>query len=187
MSSDDMEEGGTVELSGWQTIESKKRKRKHEINLESGQEGLNPSENGSQYERTTYQVLLSNASQDKKLAKMNPLSFAKFLKDSVGEVASVQPTRLGDLIVHCKSQEQARHLLQIHSLGKETLIASPLLKKRQGVIFGVDEELSDADIIDNLQGQGVTQAKRLPKSINKDGKRMLIPSTCILITFCQYH
>ena len=131
-------------------------------------------------------ISLSSGITDSPLSRVNPLKIGKWLYETVGDVVEVKPSRSGDLFIQCQSYDQAQTLLQLKFLDDSQIpiISKPLLKRDFGVIYGISNDISETDLLDCLSQYEVIQVKRLMKSSHAaDGKRISIPSSCVLLTF----
>lgn len=134
----------------------------------------------SLYNRLDAYFIIKNT-ETKQIIDNRPAIFADLKKHGISR-ENISELRDGSLLIKCQSSSISQNLSTLNSLGGVNIKAAPhpTLNKSQGTIFAPSlANISDADILENLQEFGVVDLYRLKDRVN--GK--LRPSHRILLTF----
>ncbi|CAN7988931.1 unnamed protein product, partial [Ixodes hexagonus] len=125
--------------------------------------------------------IVLHATGDTPLAKISPFDIEKCLSHIL-TTKHVRKLPSGDLLVQCETSKGAEALLKTTALGNVAIESSPhkWLNSSRGVIGSRDlEGISDAELLDGLQSQGVTAVHRI--TMKKDGN--VVPTNIFVVTF----
>ncbi|GFV23824.1 uncharacterized protein TNCV_960181 [Trichonephila clavipes] len=116
------------------------------------------------------------------MSNKSPFAIQKALKGIGGDLKSVQKLRSGDLLIETASSVQSKYFLMAKTFLDTTLTVTPhkSLNCNRGVISESDLlSASEAEILEGLSDQGVTQVRRI--TILRDSKHL--PTKHIILTF----
>lgn len=155
----------------FQTMLSKRQKRKLDDDNNSDISEL----------ETKFIAVLSSVDPRTTLKSIPAIALAKEIQKNVGDIDSLKKLERGDIVLRCKSRSQLQRALGLTRLcGKNIKTHVPKsLRECKGVIYNVDMELSDQDIVSELKKFKVTEAKRLLRGKEKE------TTTSVLLTFCS--
>ena len=117
--------------------------------------------------------------------KLNPFAISKAVHGYCGEVKNVTRLRSGSLLVECMRKQQSINLLTITQFANVnvTVSAHRTLNSCRGIVRDRTRSLSDmseAEIVSELQNQGVQSVKRFTR---KDEKSNIVNTNTYLFTF----
>lgn len=159
----------------------KRRKNKGDSSQSDHRDSTSNDENESQAQYVKAPKVVVITSDMANLAKISPVKIAKALNDiSQNMVSKVNKTKNG-IAVHCYTAALAAKLKKVTTLGPWSVKVEYPLSETQskGVIYGIDQEISEDEIKQALKSEGVVDAKRLKRKV--DGK--LTDSLSICLTF----
>lgn len=112
----------------------------------------------------------------------NPLKLSALIRDKIGDILHAKVLSNGNILIICRSKAQRDKALLVKHLGDravETFIPGFNQDGVQGVIYGVDTDISEDDLFRNLKGAEVRGVRRFKTM--RDGERK--DSTAVLVTF----
>jgi len=119
------------------------------------------------------------------LSSLTPFALGKALKAQIGSLASVRRLQRGDVLIKCDNQKYADVLLATKSLAHVPVKVTPhrTLNSCKGVVRSRELASCDiAEIVDELQPQGVTDAIVISvRDGNDDMKRR--KTNTVILTF----
>lgn len=112
----------------------------------------------------------------------NPLRLSSVIRTKIGDILLAKVLSNGSILIFCKSNSQRDKALALKHVGDravECFIPGSSSKGVQGVIYGVDTDISEDELFRNLQGAEVSGVRRFKTM--RDGERK--DSTAVLVTF----
>ena len=116
------------------------------------------------------------------LDKLSPFAVQKYVTALVSTDATVKKLRSGSLLVEAHTKQQSENVMKIHHFGQIKVKVSPhnSLNSKKGVVRSPDlKDMSEEDILRELEDQGVTHVKRI--KFDKDGRKE--NSNILILTF----
>ena len=127
-------------------------------------------------------IVIESADDEKSFNKLSPFAIEKGIKGCIGEVASVKRQRSGALVVEVLRETQAKNLLKLDTFVQCPVKVSPhrTLNNTKGVIRSNELlETSEEELLQRLQGQGVTAVKRIHQTRDEVKRK----TATIILTF----
>lgn len=112
----------------------------------------------------------------------NPLKLSSAIRSKVGDILHAKVLSTGSILIFCKSKSQrdkALLLKHVDDRAVESPIPGSSSEGVQGVIYGVDTDISEDELFRNLQGAEVSGVRRFKTM--RDGERK--DSTAVLVSF----
>lgn len=114
--------------------------------------------------------------------KLSPFLMAKILTQKLGPAYKASKMSSGDILLELKEKQQVEKLLDVTSIGDVAVTISPhrSLNTSRGVISEEDfMNLSDEELLEGFQEQGVTKVQRIVLRRNNQE----IPTKHVILTF----
>ncbi|CAJ1066432.1 uncharacterized protein LOC113119923 [Xyrichtys novacula] len=181
---DGMELGGGSNES-WNVVKGGKAKRKRKNNRGQRGLGIASEETDSEQAREDeeeHKVISRLEQEGTSFGEWNPVHLTKAINKQVGDVKSARVLHNGALLIFCRDSAQLGRAIRVDKIeGKKVVVT--LARKgggiTRGVIFGVPLSVSIDQIIENVKGAKVREAKRLKTTC--EGEKC--DSLSVLVTF----
>jgi len=134
------------------------------------------------YEEQNFPRFLVVASKDGQPIKLSIFGIQKILECAVGEVKEAKKIRNGNVLIEVYMKSQANNALAMHTWVDQSIVVTPhrSLNTSRGVIRCREfYDCDDAEVLEALSPQGVTEVKRIISKRNG----MLEKTHTFVVTF----
>ncbi|KAL1251099.1 hypothetical protein QQF64_018895 [Cirrhinus molitorella] len=162
------EEEGGRDRNGWNTMLTRKRKKKDKGASNIDETDSDQSMTITSKQQEEYKVIMKLSQEGSSFGEWNPVHLTKSINKLLGEIKNAKVFRSGALLIFCRNKMQQEKAIELNRIdGKRVkCVLSENKMLIRGVITGIPVNVVEEQIRDNVTGAKVLEVKRLRTTRN---------------------